>query len=232
MTDAAHSLSAADEPQSEAAAAPAKIGAEELAAKLAARLCHDFMSPASGIVSGLDLLEDPSAKDMRDEAMNLIVTSARKLVDTLTFARVAFGAYASAEAFDARELETLSKGVFAHVRPELEWAVEAPQLPKTAARALLNMVQIAAGALATGGLAKVTTFADPARLTVLVEAKGARVRLHPDIAAGLAGAPLSEGLAGRWVQAYYLHALLDAAGGAVFVEPGEEHINFRAVIPV
>lgn len=224
MTEPAHSLPIPT-------IAPA-VGAEELAAKLAARLCHDFMSPASGIVSGLDLLEDPSAKDMRDEAMDLIASSARKLVDTLTFARVAFGAYASGEAFDVRELEGLSRGVFAHVRPELDWAVEVPQLPKTAARALLNLAQIAAGALATGGLARVSTSVQDGKLTVLVEAKGARVRLHPDVAAGLAGHALDEGLAGRWVQAYYLHVLLAASGGHVSVAPGEERIDFRAVVPI
>ncbi len=226
MTEAAQTM-----PDHTTPGAP-PVSAEELAAKLAARLCHDFMSPASGIVSGLDLLDDPSAKDMRDEAMDLIASSARKLVDLLTFSRVAFGAYASAESFDARELEGLSKGVFAHVRPELEWAVEASQLPKAASRALLNLMQISAGALATGGLARVTTSEAGGAITVLVEAKGPRVRLHPDVAAGLAGQALTEGLAGRWVQAYYLHALITAAGGTIAVEPGQEQIAFRAVIPV
>ncbi|HEX7761916.1 MAG TPA: histidine phosphotransferase family protein, partial [Caulobacteraceae bacterium] len=78
---------------------------------------------------------------------------------------------------------------------------------------------------------RVSASQEDGRLTVLVEAKGARVRLHPDVAAGLAGEALGEGLAGRWVQAYYLHVLLAASGGQVFVEPGEERINFRAVIP-
>lgn len=232
MTDAASSFddSAPAEGAAGAISAPA-ISAEDLAAKLAARLCHDFMSPASGIVSGLDLLEDPSAKDMRDEAMNLIETSARKLVDLLTFSRVAFGSYASAEVFDARELEGLAKGVFAHVRPELDWQVTEPQLSKSAARALLNLLQIAAGALATGGVARTTVTRDGDRVVVLVEAQHARVRMHPDVAAGMAGEPLSEGLAGRWVQAYYLHALVTAAGGEVSATPGEEKISFQAVLP-
>lgn len=233
MTDAVPSIddTAPAEGAAGAMSAPA-ISAEDLAAKLAARLCHDFMSPASGIVSGLDLLEDPSAKDMRDEAMNLIESSARKLVDLLTFSRVAFGSYASAEVFDARELEGLAKGVFAHVRPELDWQVTEPQLPKSAARALLNLLQIAAGALATGGVARTTvTTAPDGQCTVLVEAQHARVRMHPDVAAGLAGEPLSEGLAGRWVQAYYLNALVTAAGGTVSATPGEEKISFQAVLP-
>src|SRR5258708_5100521 len=55
----------------------------QLAALLAARMCHDFISPAGAIVSGMDLLDDPTAQDMRDEALNLIGASAKKLVALL-----------------------------------------------------------------------------------------------------------------------------------------------------
>ena len=221
MTDAAPSFDATS----------ADITAEDLAAKLAARLCHDFMSPASGIVSGLDLLEDPSAKDMRDEAMALIASSARKLVDQLTFARVAFGSYASADVFDSRELENLAHGVFAHVRPALQWDVPASQLSKPAARALLNLVQIAAGALAVGGTARAAVDKDDGRTVVTVEAAGPRARLQDEIVAGLAGRGPGEGLSGRWVQAYYLHALVAAAGGRVSAEATDEKVTFRAILP-
>ena len=62
-----HARSAPKEPTGTAPIKPA-----ELAAYLAARMCHDFISPASAIVSGLDLLEDPTAQDMREDAMGLI----------------------------------------------------------------------------------------------------------------------------------------------------------------
>lgn len=150
MTEDALTLTA-DAP-SPAAAPPAP----ELAAFLAARMCHDFISPASAIVSGLDLLDDPSAQDMRDDAMNLIASSARKLVDMLAFSRVAFGASASAETFDARDLQRLTQGVFNHVRAQLDWAVGLDAVNKPAARALLNLAQIGAGALPMGGVARVT----------------------------------------------------------------------------
>ena len=67
----------------------------DLAARLAARLCHDFISPVSAIVSGLDLIEDPEQQDMREEAMALISSSAKKLAAHLTFARIAFGGSAA-----------------------------------------------------------------------------------------------------------------------------------------
>src|SRR5258708_3475131 len=92
---------------------PAKaVPQAELAAHLAGRLCHDLISPVSAIVSGLDLLEDPSAQDMRDDAMNLITQSAHKLAHALSFARVAYGSSASAETFDPKDLETLTQGTF------------------------------------------------------------------------------------------------------------------------
>src|SRR5580704_11085492 len=104
---------------------PSPVAPEELAARLASKLCHDFISPAGAIVSGLDLLDDPSAKDMRDEAMDLIAASARKLIDQLAFARVAFGSTAGVSLFDSAELERLTRGVYAHVRADLDWAVTA-----------------------------------------------------------------------------------------------------------
>jgi len=150
----------------------------ELAAFLAARMCHDFISPASAIVSGLDLLDDPSAQDMREEAMGLIATSARKLADLLQFSRVAFGASASAETFDVRELEKLAQGVFAHMRARLEWAVEPPAVNKPAARALLNLAQMAGAALPTGGTARIRAVQEAGAIAIAAEATGPRARLR------------------------------------------------------
>jgi histidine phosphotransferase ChpT len=209
----------------------AAVRPAELAAHLAARMCHDFISPASAIASGLDLLEDPSAQDMREDAMGLIATSAKKLTDLLQFTRVAFGASAAAETFDARELEKLARGVFEHMRAELEWTVETPSVNKPAARALLNLAQMAGAALPTGGVAKVKAVQEAASIALAVEATGARARLRPEVLAGLQGLPLGDGLHGHWVQAYYVHLLVGDAGGRVFADVGEERIVFAATLP-
>jgi histidine phosphotransferase ChpT len=210
----------------------AAIRPAELAAYLAARMCHDFISPASAIVSGLDLLEDPAAQDMREEAMGLIETSARKLSDMLSFARVAFGASASAETFDVRELERLAQGVFAHMRAELEWKVETPAVNKPAARTLLNLAQMAGAALPTGGVARIRAVQEGASLAVAAEASGPKAKLRPEVLRGLRGEPLGEGLHGHWVQAYYLHLFLTDAGGRVFVDVEETHVVFAATVPI
>ena len=230
MSDVTPAATDLPEPE-EATAVPEPVGACDLAAQLAARLCHDVISPASAIVSGLDLLEDPTAADMRDDAMNLISTSARKLVAMLAFSRVAFGASASAERFDARELERLTRGVYDHVRPDLDWGVEMESLNKASARALLNLAQLGAGALPTGGLARITAEQDGDNIRITVDSQGNRARLRPEILAGLSGARLTEGMAGHWVQAYYLHALVDAAGGEVSAEVMPERVLLSATVP-
>jgi len=203
----------------------------EVAAYLAARMCHDFISPASAIVSGLDLLEDPSAQDMREEAMGLIEGSARKLADLLAFSRVAFGASASAETFDPRELAKLAQGLFAHMRAELDWQVDAAALSKPAARTVLNLAQLAGAALPTGGTAVVRAVEENGSVAIAVEAKGPRARLRPEVLAGLRGEPMGEGLHGHWVQAYYVHLFVHDAGGRVFADVGEEKVTFAATVP-
>ena len=214
-----------------AAAIPAEVRPAELAAFLAARMCHDFISPASAIVSGLDLLEDPSAQDMREDAMSLIAASARKLADLLAFSRVAFGASASADTFDPRELEALARGVFAHMRAELEWTVEPPSVNKPAARTLLNLAQMAGGALPTGGTARIRAVQEGGSVAIAAEAAGPRARLRPEVLRGLQGQALGEGLHGHWVQAYYVHLFLGDAGGRVFADVGEERVVFAATVP-
>ena len=213
-----------------AAESPA-IRPAELAAYLAARMCHDFISPASAIVSGLDLLEDPTAQDMREDAMGLIAASARKLADLLAFTRVAFGASASAETFDARELEKLAQGVFAHMRAELEWQVETPAVIKPVARTLLNLAQMAGAALPTGGVARVRAVEEGVSVAIAVEAAGPRARLRPEVLSGLLGEGPGEGLHGHWVQARYVHLFVTDAGGRVFVDVSEEKVTLAATIP-
>ena len=219
-------------PESSEPAAPTRaVTPTELASQLAGRLCHDFISPASAITSGLDLLEDPSAQDMREEALGLITSSARKLVALLAFSRVAFGTSATAENFDPRELETLTRGVYAHVRPDLDWAVELPVLNKPSARTLLNMAQIAATTLPTGGTVRLSAVQEGDEILIQAEGKGPRARVRPEVVVGLAGQPLSEGLGGQWVQPYYLHALVQAAGGKLGYEVGEDTVRIRARVP-
>ena len=210
---------------------PDAVQPVDLAARLAARLCHDFISPISAIVSGLDLIEDPEQQDMREEAMGLIATSARKLAALLSFSRIAFGGSAASEVFDVRELERLTREFFDHARADVEWAVEPAGLGKPAARALLNLAQLGAAALPVGGTARLTVREDGGQMRLDLDAEGARARLRPEALDGLEGRPFSEGLGGQWVQTYFLRSIVDQAGGTIGIETEEGAVRVRVKLP-
>lgn len=203
---------------------------QALAALVAGKLCHDFISPAGAISSGLDLLKDPTAQDMRDDAMSLIESSARKMVALVAFARVAFGASTSAERFSGAELGELVAGLAEGGRAALEWRVDAGDYSKAEARALVNLAWLTLAALPSGGTATVAARRADG-LEIAGVAEGARARLKPEAAAGLEGRPLTEGLPGQWIQPYWLWLTAREAGGALEVEAGEDRVALTVRMP-
>lgn len=197
---------------------PAQLDGPELATLIAAKLCHDFISPSGAIMSGLDLLADPTAQDMRDDAIGLITDSARKMVALVQFCRVAFGAATTAERFTADELKGLVEGITAGGRATIAWDLDVTDFGKPQARALVNLAYLTAAALPMGGEAVVSASADEGRLKLEGRAEGARARLKAEAATGLAGHRLTEGLAGQWIQPYWLWLTVDQAGGRLDVE--------------
>lgn len=206
--------------------------AAELAAVISARLCHDLLSPAGAIVAGLDLLDDPQAKEMRADAMGLIADSARKLVDLLAFNRIAFGASAAAQSFSSGELEGLARAVFAHMRADLDWAPGAEALPKPVARLALNLAQMGGAALPVGGVVRLRGSVERGVFAVAVEAAGPKARLRDEVAEGLKLQPLGEGLSGPWAQATYVALVAEEAGGRVIAEAAPEMVTFAAALPI
>jgi histidine phosphotransferase ChpT len=133
--------------------------------------------------------------------------------------------------FDSRELDRLTRGVFAHLKAQLDWQVEPAGLNKPAARTVLNLAQIAGGALPMGGTAKVRVVEEDGQFAISVEGTGPRIRLKPEVLAGLRGEAFADGLAGHWVQAYYVHLFVTDAGGHVFAEASDDKVLFAARVP-
>ncbi len=207
------------------------LGETALASYLSAKLCHDFISPAGAIVSGLDLLKDPSAQDMRDDAIGLIEASARKLVEIVQFCRVAYGAATTSERFDSAELEKMVREAFSHMRAELVWNVELATFEKPAARAFLNLAQLAGHALPMGGEATIAVKTERDEVVMTTVSKGPKARLKAETITGLKGEQLNEGLAGQWIQGFWLAAVVREAGGRLLVDTGEDIVSLTVRIP-
>lgn len=216
----------------EPAAADLPAARAELAAFIAGKLCHDFISPAGAIMSGLDLLEDPTAQDMRDDAMSLIRQSARKMVAHVHFARVAFGAATTSEQFVSAELRGLVANLSEGGRATLDWRInDAETFTKPQARILINLAWMTLGALPTGGVATITARREDGRLLLVGSAEGARARLKPEALTGLKGERLTEGLAGQWIQPYWLWLAVDEAGGRLDLACEEGRVGLIARTP-
>lgn len=215
----------------DAATTSALPDGQALATLVAGKLCHDFISPAGAISSGLDLLKDPSAQDMRDDAMGLIEQSAKKMVALVNFARVAFGAATSSERFSAAELGELVSGLTEGGRATLDWQVAERSFSKPQARALVNLAYLTVAALPSGGTATIDVREDCDTVTLEGRAEGNRARLKGEAIAGLAGQPLSEGLPGQWIQPYWLWLTAHDAGGELVTTAEEGRVTLSARMP-
>lgn len=207
------------------------VDGTELATYIAAKLCHDFISPSGAIVSGLDLMQDPTAQDMRDDALALIEQSARKMVALVHFARVAFGAATTSEKFTAREIEGLVSGMVQGGRASLDWRIADGEFTKPQARALSNLAYLTVGALPMGGVATIQSRVENGLLYLEGFAEGTRARLKPEAVTGLAGERLVEGLAGQWIQPYWLWLTVNEAGGALRVKVEDGKVALVARMP-
>lgn len=204
----------------------------QLASHLAAKLCHDVASPAGAMVNGLEMMRDPDHAEMRDDLVAMVETSARKLLAMVHFDRVAFGAATSSESFSSEEIEVLAQSAFSDIRPSLDWQCAIERFNKPQARAALNLAQIAGGALATGGTVVLQIADRDGRLSLEADATGPRVRLKNEVATGLAGATLTDGMAGQWIQSYWLHTTVAEAGGHLAVESGDERVKISITMPL
>ncbi|ESQ77628.1 histidine phosphotransferase ChpT [Asticcacaulis sp. AC402] len=209
-----------------------ELTSHDLATQMVAKLCHDFISPAGAIMSGLDLLEDPSAQDMRQEALNLIAASAKKMVTLVHFARVAFGASNSAEAFSGHQLNKILSDVFSTMRAQLDFAIDGNIIfPKPAARALLNLGLLAGNSLPTGGTARLEASFSDDGIRLTAEARGPRARLKAEAIEGLTGQVLSDGLSGQWIQPHWLYATVQEAKGKLAYRADTDALFFDISLP-
>jgi histidine phosphotransferase ChpT len=204
-----------------------EITPERLASALAARLIHDAIGPASGVVSAFDLIADPAAAAMREEALALASDSARKLVDLLVLSRAI---YAGGAAMSEAETRGFAGRLFEGSRATLDLSLDPTALTPTAGRLLLGLLQIAAAAVAAGGEVTARVVAEGDRLVVCGKAMGPRPRLGPEVLEGLAGRGPGDAPLHRWSAAYVLGALARSAGGAVEASLVDGAFVFRAVI--
>ncbi len=205
--------------------------AAELAALLCSRVCHDIAGPTSAMGAALSVLDDDSAADMRDDAIDLLRTGAQSIRNKLEYARVCFGAGGSRGGeMSIDEIKALAGPMFADARPDLAWKTETGAIDRTAARVLLNLIWLAVESLPRGGTVAIEAASSGdggARLRIV--ASGPRIRLDDGHRGALEGARPTDGYDGRSIQPYYAGLIARDAGGRAHAAASEERAEFTAL---
>ncbi len=200
----------------------------DFAALLVSRVCHDLVSPVGAVVNGLEVLEDETDAEMREDALRLVASSAEQAAARLQFARIAYGAAGSAGAeLDMTEVARVVTGLMKGGKVELIWTPQAINWPKDWAKLLMNTVVVAMDCLPRGGRVSVELPADPQARQFSVIATGTVARINQDTERALKGEPAGA-LDGRLIQPYLTHILSRGLNAALTVTLGEGEVRFDA----
>ena len=188
---------------------PIELQANDLAAMMCSRICHDLINPVGAINNGLQSLEDPTQSDMADLAQQMVVNAAKQALAKLEYARLAFGASSTAGTeFDTRECEKVAHILFDIEKAELDWTIAPVLMPKNKAKLMMNMLLIAISAVPRGGDVRVSLDGEAGNEAILITAvsdpeKKQRTFLPQNVVELLAGTPESGSIEARNIQPFY-----------------------------
>lgn len=140
---------------------------------LAARLCHELVSPVGAIANGVEILAEDAG--FAADAAALIGQSAGEASRRLQFYRLAYGALSPLGADVARQatLELFKEG-----RCRCEWHVTATPIPNNFVKLTMNLLIVAAAALPRGGM--IAPVWGDGGLVVTARGTGARIEGDPE----------------------------------------------------
>jgi len=204
----------------------------EVAHLLCSRLCHDLISPASAVKTGVEFMQDDTS-GMGDEALSLLENSAGQLNAKLTFFRSAFGR--GGEADSLSRVRDLLKSWAGGGKVVVDWPMETGDLVlgHEGARLLLNLLLLAMDTVQAAGdlTVRLANLSEGVGVAIAVEGRGARLRedlaeaLRPDVTVGE--------LTPRSVQAYFVSKLAEEMGTAIEVsEPAPDRVEIASLLPL
>jgi len=177
---------------------------------LAARLCHDLISPVSAIANGAELLDEEDPEFVRDAA-RLVGDSAKKANRRLQFYRFAFGF--SGGGLAGLMPWQLAAEFFADGVVECDYGTDSRELPLEQQKLACLMLALAGEGLPRGG--RVVLSRGPAGLEVTASGDGPGP--SPELRAALARSVPADALNSRTVVGYFAGVLADSLGWRLVV---------------
>ncbi|MCF6344429.1 MAG: histidine phosphotransferase family protein [Devosiaceae bacterium] len=210
-----------------------ELEANDLAAMLCSKVCHDLINPVGAVNNGLETLADPEQAAMADFAQEMIASAARQAQAKLEFARLAYGASSTANTdFDTRECERVAQILFDIEKADLQWKIEPILMPKNKAKLLMNMLVIAASSVPRGGDVVVEISGEAGKESLKITStsdseKRQKTLMPMGVAELLAGNP-EEGVDARGIQPFYTGLLARLANMDIAVELKDKIFTFSA----
>lgn len=211
-----------------------ELKANDLAAMLCSKVCHDLINPVGAVNNGLETLKDPEQAAMAEFAQEMIANAAKQAQAKLEFARLAYGASSTAGTdFDTRECERVAQILFAIEKADLEWNIEPILMPKNKAKLLMNMLLIGVSAVPRGGVVRVEISGDNGNESLLVTAfsnpdERQKTLMPMGVEELLMGNPKG-GVDARGIQPFYTGLLARLTNMDIEVKLEESQFTFSAI---
>ena len=201
-----------------------RIDAHDLSALVAARLCHDLISPMGAIGNGMELLQMTEGRGAAE--LELISDSLATALAKLRFYRLAFGPADAQARQSIDEARQITDAMF-HGRFTVAWDARGAGMRRTTARLVYLAILCLEKSLPMGGSARVLIEDEAVGLAV----EGCRVAPHSNLWLHVThGVPVLD-LGSGGVQFALLRQGLEASGHRIEVDFGETDVTVRMTAP-
>ncbi len=199
------------------------------AAFLAARLCHDIVSPAATMSLSLEMLDSPGSAEEKAHCERTLREGAQGVAATLQFMRYAFGSMGlQPGTADAQQFKKLTDDYVRFQKPSVEWDLATTELGFGHARLIMNLVLVALTATVRGGVIHIRVREEGGVKNVVVTCKGDRVVLKEDVAKALAGDEPESGWRPENIQPLFAKMTCDSLGGTLHAKATADGVVFMA----
>jgi histidine phosphotransferase ChpT len=208
---------------------PMNLDPARFAAFIAARLCHDIVSPAATMSLSLEMLDSPGSPEEKAHSERTLREGAQGVAATLQFLRYAFGSMGlQPGTADAHQFKKLTDDYVRFQKPSIEWDLSTTELGYGHARLIMNLVLVGLTATVRGGVIHIRVREEGGVKNVVVTCKGDRVVLKEDVAKALAGDEPESGWRPENIQPLFAKITCDQLGGTMHAKATPDGIVFMA----
>jgi histidine phosphotransferase ChpT len=191
----------------------------EFSALLCSRLCHDLVSPVSAVANGIEILNEETDQDMREQVMQLLEASAVQTSNRLQFYRMAFGGGGGfGNMIELGEAHRVLSNLLSDSKISLDWELAEFSANKDQVKLIMNLSLVAGEGLIRGGAVKIDLAGSENSIDICITAEGERLIYSDTLLAVLTGATVDENLEPKMAPAYLAHVMAGQLGAAIATE--------------